>query len=108
MKCGHGVEHMLDDMPHADETKTPVGEIRNYQLPATHVQARLFGVLRSRGIDLKPRKPVKPKRRMASSALPFPHPTSRMQASLGTSREIRRASCANTASDIQPMIVSLL
>src|SRR5258708_4492866 len=49
MKCGHGVEHMLDDMPHADEIKTPVGEIRIYQLPAMHVQARLFGVFRSRG-----------------------------------------------------------
>src|SRR5215470_20304863 len=108
MKCGHGIEHMLDDMPHAHKIKTSVSEIRIYQLAATHIQSRLFGTLRSLAIYLEPSKRLKPRPRMASSALPFPHPTSRMQTSLGTSWEICRASWANTASDIQLMIVSLL
>src|SRR5262249_2522508 len=63
-KCGHGIEHMLDDMRHADKIKTSVSEIRIYQLAATHIQSRLFGTLRSLAIYLEPSKP---------SEAPTPH-----------------------------------
>src|SRR5215468_3223075 len=70
MKCGHGIEHMFDDMPHADKIKTSVSEIRIYQLAATHIQSRRCAV--SRSIS-SPASRLKPRPRMASSALPFPH-----------------------------------